>query len=161
MSKNKPPLCSVYIFLDSTLYSELLQEQVDYFLDILTPLLLFFRFWGLRRLNVSGNHHWYILPIFFGIKYKFGLEWSKEKILQYYQKYGKNPPSENGFFYYLKRDCKNNSLKKYRILCWKDLLAISLQNKTFYQRNRQNFTGKVGVERAKKYLQQKYKQNPD
>lgn len=93
-----------------------------------------------------------------GIKYKFGLEWSKEKILQYYQKYGKNPPSENGFFYYLKRDCKNNSLKKYRILCWKDLLAISLQNKTFYQRNRQNFTGKVGVERAKKYLQQKYKQ---
>ena len=94
-----------------------------------------------------------------GIVYEFGLEWGKLKILQYYRKYQKNPPSETGFFYYFKRDCKQGALKQYGISCWGDLLEISLQDHTFFQRDRQNLTGHMGLKRAKAYLQKQYKMN--
>lgn len=94
-----------------------------------------------------------------GIKHEFGLEWGKLKILQYYRKFLKNPASGTGFFYYFKRDCKQGSLKQFNISCWGDLLEFSLQDHTFFQRQRQNFTGDIGLQRAKEYLQKQYKLN--
>ncbi len=94
-----------------------------------------------------------------GIVYKFGFEWAKLKILRNYQKHLKNPFSGNGFFYFLRRDCKKGILKEYGVSCWKDLLEISLKNHTYYQRDRQSFSGQKGLQRAKAYLQKQYEKN--
>ena len=91
-----------------------------------------------------------------GIVYGFGFEWGKLKILHYYQKHLKNPFSDNGFFYFLKRDCKKGILKEYGVSCWKDLLEISLKDHTYYRRDRQSFNGYSGLQRAKAYLQNQY-----
>ena len=91
-----------------------------------------------------------------GIIYKFGFEWAKLKILQYYQRYLKNPLTESGMFYFFKRDCKKGVLQQYGISCWWDLLEISLKDHTYYNRDRQSFKGVSGLERAKKYLKTQY-----
>jgi hypothetical protein len=94
-----------------------------------------------------------------GIKYGFGFEWAKLKILQYYQRHLKNPLTESGIFYFFKRNCKKGVLQQYGISCWWDLLEISLNDHTYYNRDRQSFKGLSGLQRAKKHLQKQYKIN--
>lgn len=94
-----------------------------------------------------------------GIRYKFGLEWAKLKILHFYKKFSKNPATNYGFYYYFRRDIKKGLLKKYNILCWKDLLDQSLEEQTYYEGDRQNLAGNKGLERAKIYLKKQHMKN--